>query len=65
MLVYGLTLYLLASPADSFCSQFESRSGPTFLSGSKLFDTLMVFPKDFFEKLILKKSADDEILKNN
>ena len=37
-----------------FCKKYKSRSGPTKCrarSGSKLFDTLMVFPKvDFLEK---------------
>ena len=33
-------------------------------SGSKLFDTLMLFLKDFSEKLILKKSADDKKKEN-
>ena len=53
---------LLVSSADNLCKQFGSRSGPTkgpAWSGSKLFDTLMLFLVDFFSKqLILKKSAD-------
>ena len=44
--------------ADNFYKQFGSRSGPILSglrSGSKLFDTLMVFLKDlFWKKLILK-----------
>ena len=47
-----LTLYLLVSSADNLCKQLGSRSGPTFgraWSGSKLFDILMVFLKEFFE----------------
>ena len=38
-------------------------SGPTKCrawSGSKLFDTLMVFPKEFYEKNDLEKKADDK-----
>ena len=41
------------SSADNFCKQFGPRSGPTFCracSGSKLFDTQMVFLKEFLEK---------------
>ena len=30
------------------------------LSRSKLLDILLVFPKEFFEKLILKKSTDNQ-----
>ena len=48
-----LTLYLPVTSADSFCKQFETRPGPTkrrALSGSELFDTLIVFLKEFFEK---------------
>ena len=42
--------------ADNLCKQFGPRSGPT-----KLLDTLMVFLKDFFEKVDFKeKSADDK-----
>ena len=47
------------SSADNLCKQFVPRTGPTkcwALSGSKLFDTLIVFLKEFFGKLILKKS---------
>ena len=36
--------------ADNLCKQFGPRSG------SKLFDTLMVFLKEFLKKLILKKN---------
>ena len=45
-------------PSDNYCQQFGSRSGLTFClawSGSKLFDTLIVFKKYFCEKVILKK----------
>ena len=43
----------LVPSADNLCKQFETRSGPTKCrawSGSKLFDTLMVFLKEFFKK---------------
>ena len=53
-----LTLYLLVSSADNFCKQF----GPTksrASSRSNLFDTPMVFLKEFFQKVDFeKKSAD-------
>ena len=45
----GKTLYLLVVSADNLCKQFGSRSG------SKLFDTLMVFLKEFFEKADFEK----------
>ena len=48
------TLYLLVSSADNFCKQFGPRSGPRkrlAWSGSNLFDTLMVFLEEFFEKV--------------
>ena len=54
-----IILYLLVSSADNLCKQFEPRPGPTKLrarSGSKLFDTLMVFLKEFFEKVDFEKS---------
>ena len=58
----ALSLSLLMSSADKFCKQFGPRSGPTkclSCSGSKLFDTLIEFLKEFFEKVDLeKKSAD-------
>ena len=47
-------------PADNLCIwQFEPRSGPTQCrswSGSKQFDTLTVFLKEFFEKDNFEKS---------
>ena len=48
-----LTLCLLGLSADNLCKQFGLGSGSTKCrawSGSKLFDTLMVFLKDFFLK---------------
>ena len=54
---------LLLSSAGNICTQFGPRSGPTerrVWSGSKLFDTVVVVIKDFFEKTYFeKKSADD------
>ena len=47
------------SSADNLCKQFGPRSGATKCrawSGSKLFDTLMVFLKEFFEKVAFEKS---------
>ena len=47
------------SSADNHCKQFESRSGPTKCrarSWSKLFDTLMVFLKDFFKEVDFEKN---------
>ena len=50
--------------ADYLYKQFGPRSGPTECqswSGSKRFDTLIVFLKQFFEKVNFeKKSADDK-----
>ena len=54
-----LSSYLLVLSADNLCKQFGSRSGPTKCwawSGSKLFDTLIVFLKDFLKTLIFLKS---------
>ena len=62
--LYILTLYPLVSSADNFYKLFGPKSGPTkhqAWSGSKLFDTLMVFLKEFFEKVDFEKnSADDK-----
>ena len=52
-------LYLLMSSADNLSKQFRPRSGLTKCrarSGSKLFDTLMVFLKEFFEKIDFEKN---------
>ena len=61
---YLLTLFLLVLSADNLCKQFGPRSGLTkrqTSSGFKLFDTLMVFLKEFSEKVDSeKKSADDK-----
>ena len=61
-----LTIYLSSFPArgnlssaDNLCKQFGPRSGPTECrswSGSKLFDTLIVFLKEFFEKVDFEKN---------
>ena len=52
----------------SLCKQFGTRSGLTSCragSGSKLFDTLMVFLKEFLEEVGFEKSAEDKkIMKN-
>ena len=45
VVIDALTLYLLVSSADNLCKQFGPRSG------SKLFDTLIVFLKEFFLKV--------------
>ena len=53
-----LTLYLLVSSSDNFCKQFGPRTGPTKCEAwslSKLFDTLTVFLKEFFEKYDIEK----------
>ena len=50
---------LLVSSADDLCKQIGPRSGPTKCrawSWSKLFDTLMVFLKEFFEKVQIEKN---------
>ena len=47
------------SSADNFFKQFGPRSGPTEClasSGSKLFDTLIVLGKYFFEKVDFDKN---------
>ena len=54
-----LTLCLPVSSADNFGKQFGPRSGPTnrrAWSGSKLFDILMVFLKEFFQKVNFEKN---------
>ena len=56
----GISFYsILMSSADNFCKQFGPRSGLTErrdISGSKLFDTLIVFLKELFEKVDFEKS---------
>ena len=47
------------SSAENFCEQFGPRSGPTKCrarSEFKLFDTLMVFLKEFFGKIDFEKN---------
>ena len=57
-----VVLILLArgsQSADNLCKQFESRSERTecrSLFGSKSFDTLIVYLKEFFEKVNTEKS---------
>ena len=59
-----LNLCLPVTPADNLGKQFGPKSGPTIrpaCSGSKLFNILMVFFKNFFKKVNFeKKSADDK-----
>ena len=53
------TLCLLVSSVDNLCKQFGPRSGLTTCrawSGFKLFDTLMVFLKEFFENVDFEKN---------
>ena len=53
-----LTLFLLLS-----YTYHRRRSGPTkhqYWSGFKLFDTLIGIPERFFEKITMKKSADNK-----
>ena len=59
-----LILCLLMSSADNICKQFGPRSGATKCwawSGSKLFDTLMLFLKEFFEKIDFEKCQQTTI----
>ena len=54
-----LTLYLQVLSADNLCKQFGPRSGQTerlARYGSNLFDTQMVFQKEFFEKVNFEKN---------
>ena len=53
-----MTLYLLVTSDNYICKQFGPRSGLTKCrawSGSKLFDTLMVFLKEFLENVDSEK----------
>ena len=55
----ALTHYLLVTSADNFCKQFGPRSGlleRQTWSGSNLFDTQMVFLKEFLEKVDFEKN---------
>ena len=61
----GFTLSLLVPSADNLCKQFGRRSGLTIhlaWCGSRLFDTLLVFLKDFYEKVNFEKKnqTDDK-----
>ena len=68
MLAFDITFITLVSSADKLCEQIGPRWCPKEYrawSGSNLFDTQMVFLKIFFEKVDLKKSADEKkIMKN-
>ena len=62
-------LCILVSSADNICKQFGLSSDPTRRRawyGSKLFDTQIVFLKDFFfeKSWFWKKSANDKNMKN-
>ena len=68
--IVHLTLYLLVPSADNICKQFWPGSDLTkrrVLSGSKLFDTLIVFLKEFFRKKRFwkKKQSDDDTWKKH
>ena len=57
------------SSADNFCKQFGPRSGPIESrpwSRSKQFDSLIVFMKEFFEKVNFEKKSvnDNKSMKN-
>ena len=57
--IIKLTLYLLKSQNVNIWRKFGHRSGPTrrrIWSSSKLFETLMVFLKEFFEKVGFEKN---------
>ena len=49
----------LVSSADNLCKQFGPRSIRPDISGSKLFHTLMVFMKEFSEKVDNEKISAD------
>ena len=57
------------SSADNLCKQFRLRPGPTVCcawSGSKLFDTLMLFTKEYFEKMDVENiSRQQKIIMKN
>ena len=57
--VSDLTHCLLVSSADNICEQFGPRSG------SKLFDTLMVFLKEFFETFDFEKNQQTTTKREN
>ena len=59
VLIKNITPCQLVSSAGNLCKQFGSRSGPTKCrarSGSKLFGTLKVFLKEFFEIFDFEKN---------
>ena len=51
----NVTLLQRDTLSDNLCEQFDPDQ-----DRSKLFDTLMVFLKDFFKKLILKKKIKNK-----
>ena len=50
-----MTLYLVVVSADKPYKKFGHKSGTTFKSGSKLFETKVVFLIEFLKLLILIK----------
>ena len=63
----SLDFYILVASADSLCKQFWPRSDLTkhqAWSGSKLFDTLIIFLKEFFENDSFEKKSADNKKKN-
>ena len=56
---FWLTLCLSVASADHLCKQFGPRSGPINCR-SKLFDTLMVSLKDFFEKVNFEETKNQQ-----
>ena len=56
----------LVSSADNLCKQFRSRSDPTFCrawSGPKLFDTLIIFLEECFEKVDFERKKNHQTTK--
>ena len=62
LMAFLLTLCLLGSSAEN--SLDPDKAQRRALSGSKLFDALLVFLREFLKKLILKRSADDKNVQN-
>ena len=60
-----LTDCLLVSSADNLCNKFGPRSGLTkrrALSGSKLFDTKLVFLKEYFLSFFFEKQISRRLI---
>ena len=56
----NVTLLQRDTLSDNLCEQFDPDQ-----DRSKLFDTLMVFLKDFLKKLILKKKKNKQMTKRH